>query len=107
MIGLRRQVIDFAGIASAALPHLSVLTHRWLPDGRRVGNEWVARNPTRGDRRPGSFKVNLRTGKWADFATGHKGGDAISLAAHLHDLSQLEAARKLATMLGVPSGGAP
>ncbi len=102
MIGLpRSSVIDFRAVASAALPSLPVLAKRWLPDGRRVGNEWVALNPVRADRRPGSFKVNLRTGRWADFATGDKGGDAISLAAHLHGLSQLEAARKLAGMLGI------
>jgi hypothetical protein len=91
--------MDFAAVAAAALPNLSVLVARWLPEGRREGREWVARNPTRADRRPGSFKVNLVTGRWADFATGHKGGDAISLAAHLHGLSQLEAARRLAEML--------
>jgi len=96
-----RSVIDFPVIAAAALPRLPGLVSRWLPDGRREGNEWVARNPTRADQRPGSFKVNLRTGRWADFATGDKGGDAISLAAHLHGLSQLEAARKLAGMLGI------
>src|SRR5829696_6927590 len=93
--------VDFRAVAAAALPHLPVLAKRWLPDGRREGPEWVARNPTRADRRPGSFKVNLRTGRWADFATDQKGCDAISLAAHLHRLSQLEAARKLADMLGL------
>jgi DNA primase len=97
----RNSVIDFAAIAAAVRPSLPALVGRWLPDGRREGNEWVARNPTRSDRRPGSFKVNLRTGRWADFASGDKGGDAISLAAHLHGLSQLEAARKLAGMLGI------
>jgi hypothetical protein len=72
-----------------------------LPGGRREGSEWVALNPRRYDRRPGSFKVNLRTGRWADFATDQNGRDAISLAAHLHGLSQLEAARKLSDMLGL------
>jgi DNA primase len=81
------------------------MLRRWLPDGRREGNEWVALNPTRADKHPGSFKVNLRTGRWADFATGDKGGDLISLAAHLHGLSQVEAARKLARMLGLEEGG--
>jgi hypothetical protein len=38
--------------------------------------------------RPGSFKVNLRSGRWADFANDQKGGDAISLAAHLYGLSR-------------------
>ncbi len=109
MLNLSRRaptgVIDFAAIAAAARPALPTIARRWLPDGRRVGNEWVARNPTRADRRPGSFKVNLRSGRWADFATGDKGGDAISLAAHLFGLSQLEAARKLAAMLGVEESG--
>jgi hypothetical protein len=59
----------------------------------------VALNPLREDSRPGSFKVNLRTGRWADFATGDKGGDAISLLAYLRRLPQAEAARLLAREL--------
>jgi hypothetical protein len=78
---------------------MPLLLARWLPDGRRYGREYVARNPTRADRRAGSFKVNLATGCWADFATGEKGGDAISLAAYVFGLSQAEAARRLAAML--------
>lgn len=97
--------IDFQAISAAALPSLPALVKRWLPDGRRWGFEWVARNPTRADRRPGSFKVNLRSGRWADFATGAKGGDTISLAAHLFGLSQIEAARKVAAMLSIPVEG--
>src|SRR5688572_17505286 len=92
---------DFGEIACASLPHLGAMVARWLPDGRRQGHEWVARNPKRTDRHPGSFKVNLRTGRWADFATGDKGGDAISLAAYLFDLTQIDAARRLAAMVGI------
>lgn len=108
----RRAVGD--AIRSAALPrvdfeHLKVLTRsaipslvaRWLPDGRRVGAEWVCRNPRREDKRPGSFKVNMRTGRWADFATGDAGGDLVSLAAYLFGLTQREAARRLSRMFGV------
>jgi DNA primase len=87
------------------LPNIPLIVKRWLPDGRREGNEWVTRNPTRADKNPGSFKINLRTGRWADFATGHIGGDAISLAAYLFGLSQVEAARKLALMLNVCADG--
>ena len=65
------------------------------------GSEYVALNPTRADRRPGSFKVNIRTGRWADFSTGDKGGDPISLAAYLAGTGQAEAARNLAEMLGM------
>ncbi len=75
--------IEFGAVNQAALSVLPDLLRRWLPDGRMEGSEYVALNPTRSDRRPGSFKVNLRTGKWADSATGDRGGDVISLAAYL------------------------
>ena len=93
--------INFDAINRAALPLLLSLLRRWLPDGRVEGQEYVARNPTRADRRPGSFKINLDTGRWADFATGDKGGDVVSLAAHLVGTGQAEAARNLAVMIGV------
>src|SRR4051812_48315107 len=92
---------DFHHISQASLRYLPLIVLRWLPEGRREGHEWVARNPTRNDRTLGSFKVNLRTGQWADFATGDKGGDAISLAAYLHGLSQSVAARRISEMLGL------
>ncbi len=97
---LGRVRLDFAKIKALALAHLPVLVYRWLPEGRREGNEYVARNPRRADNSLGSFKINLNNGRWADFATGDKGGDAISLAAYLAGLSQVEAARQLARMLG-------
>lgn len=93
-------MINFDRINGAALAVLLSLLARWLPDGRRHGNEWIARNPRRHDCQPGSFKVNVRTGKWADFATGDKGGDVVSLAAFLSGTGQAEAARNLASMLG-------
>ena len=92
---------DFARVNAAALAALPDLLARWLPDGRRQGAEWIATNPTRADRRRGSFSVNMRTGKWADFATGDRGGDVVSLAAYLHRLRQGEAAQKLSVMLGL------
>ena len=93
--------IDFAAVNGAALRELPALLGRWLPDGRTNGREFEARNPRRGDRHPGSFRVNLRTGRWSDFATGDKGGDPVSLAAYLFNLSQAEAARRLADMLEI------
>ena len=42
-----------------------------------------------------------------DFATGDKGGDPVSLVAYLADVSQGEAARLLAKMLGLETGGPP
>jgi hypothetical protein len=94
--------LDFETISRAALPVLPSLLARWAPGGRRVGREYVVRNPKRLDRRPGSFRVNLATGRWADFATGDAGGDVVSLTAYLHDLSQAEAARRIVEMLDIP-----
>jgi hypothetical protein len=94
-------MIDFQSINDAAMSALPVLLHRWLPDGKRRGAEWVARNPTRNDRTPGSFSVNLRTGKWADFAAGDRGGDVVGLYAYLRGIRPGVAARELAQLLQV------
>jgi len=94
--------IDFGRINRAALGRLLELVARWLPDGKLKGREWVARNPRRADHKPGSFKINIDTGRWADFATGDHGGDPVSLAAYLAGIGQGEAARNIAAMLGMP-----
>ena len=97
--GDSRHTPAYAEIAAAALTTLPQLLMRWFPNGELIGHEWVARNPRRHDRHPGSFKINVMTGRWADFATGDAGGDVISLAAYLFGLSQSEAARRLDEML--------
>ena len=93
--------LDFQAINRAALASLPALLRRWLPDGHLVGREYMARNPRRADRRPGSFRINVNSGRWKDFATGDAGGDVVSLAAYLSGSGQAEAARALADMLGV------
>lgn len=93
--------IDFERINGAALSDLPKALRRWLPDGLVLGEELVARNPTRADRRPVSFKINVKSGMWADFATGDRGGDSVSLVAYLEGCAQAEAARRLAAVLGI------
>ena len=97
--------LDFAAINRAALAAFPAVLARVLPGGKRVGAEIVALNPRRADRRLGSFKINRYNGRWADFATGDKGGDPISLVAYLAGVLQGEAARLLARMLGLEAGG--
>ena len=94
--------VDIRATARAALDQAgSVLAH-WLPEGKRQGPEWIARNPTRQDTKPGSFAVNIATGAWSDFATGDKGGDLVSLVCYLDGLpTQGEAARRLADWLAI------
>ena len=93
--------IDFRAVNQAALCRLPKVLERWLPGGICQGGEYTALNPTRVDRHLGSFRINIRTGRWADFATGDRGGDVISLAAYLFRLSQVEAARRLAGVVGM------
>jgi hypothetical protein len=97
--------IDFAEINRAALAAFPAVLNRLLPRGKAVGREIVALNPRRADRNLGSFKVNRFNGRWCDFATGDRGGDPISLVAYLADVSQGDAARLLAQMLGMETGG--
>ena len=93
--------MNFKAINEMALTVFPALLARWLPDGVLRGQEYIARNPRRADQRAGSFSINTRTGKWADFASGDSGGDVISLVAYLSGKSQSDAARALAGMMGV------
>ena len=97
----RGRSIRFDRVAGAALADATAVVRGLLPAGRKVGWEWVCLNPRRPDRHAGSFKVNLSTGKWGDFATGDAGGDLISLAAFVTGLSQRDAAIRLADSLAV------
>jgi hypothetical protein len=101
-----RTCVDFVNINRAAVRVLPSLIARWLPGGRISGTEYTALNPRRADRRLGSFRVNLLTGRWADFATDKaRGRDAVSLYAYLTGVRQVEAARRLADLLGISPGG--
>src|SRR5579884_1854503 len=66
--------VDFAAVNRAALRRLPEILRRWLPGGWGEGREYVVRNPKRRDQQFGSFKINIENGRWADFATGDKGG---------------------------------
>lgn len=90
----------FARVQERALPFLPAILHRVLPNGKTVGSEYMALNPHRSDSALGSFKINLRTGKWADFAIGVSGYDITSLVAYVLRLSQVEASKAVLRMIG-------
>jgi len=85
-------------IDSAALVHAAVLLPPFSLEGHREGNEWVARNPQRNDKNPGSFKFNIISGLWADFAGSekdrkkHRGGGLVSYVAHNRNMGLSAAA---------------
>lgn len=94
--------VDIKQVAAAAQNMADTLVPEWLRDGKRESHEWVALNPTRHDGKAGSFKVNLVTGAWSDFACGDSGGDLVSLYRYLFGFqSQVEAAKALAERVGV------
>lgn len=99
-----KPTLPFTEIAVAALRQITQLLNEWLPEGKRSesGAEWIALNPMRADGKPGSFSINLSTGKWSDFATDDKGLDLVSLYAYLfHRDNQGRAAVELANRLGI------
>jgi hypothetical protein len=72
-----------------------------FPGGKVRGGEYHATNHVRGDRKAGSFSVNVATGEWNDFAdAGGGGGDVVSLWAYRYGCKQGEAARALLDWLG-------
>lgn len=94
-------MLNFQKLSEAALSRFPILLFDWLPGGKIMGGEYLALNPTRPDQSLGSFSINMKTGRWCDFATGDRGGDPVSLYAFLHGLSQKRAALELAERLGV------
>lgn len=101
----REPRIDFAAIDRAALPLLAELCARWLPGGRRMGNEFVAASLRGG--RGGSCKVRLagsKAGVFRDFATGEGGRGAVALASAVYRVGRRDAALALADALGIPVG---
>jgi hypothetical protein len=92
--------LNFAEINRRAMSRIEDLCRRWLPDGKREGREWRAMDPQCPDHRPRGLSVNLTTGRWCTYG-GAAGGDLISLAAYLAGCRQSEAARNLASMMGM------
>lgn len=99
---------DFRTVATAALSRFDAVAD-WLGigGGKNQGREYLPINPTRADTKPGSFTINCDSGAWADFASGDKGGDLVSLVAYLHGIKQGEAAARLAEFLGIEKPDAP
>jgi len=99
---MKNKKINFQYISMVALRNAIPILQRLLPDGKIISHNWVVRNPKRADQNAGSFKINIRTGIWKDFADDNaKGGDLIALYAYLYDVSQPEAAKDIASMLNI------
>ncbi|KHK02849.1 DNA primase [Desulfovibrio sp. TomC] len=96
---------SFMRVNASAFGRITELLPIWLPGGRQEGQEYVCASLDGGQGR--SCKVNLATGKWADFATDEKGGDLVSLFAAIHGLRQSDAAQRIAENLGITPNQSP
>jgi hypothetical protein len=93
---------DYDAINRAARQRAEDVCRRLLPGGVRRGAEWACGSLS--GEAGQSLRVRLvgeRAGAWIDFDAGDRGGDFVSLAAAVVKVSQAEAARGLARMLGV------
>ena len=98
-IKYNQEKIDFKHLNRQLIPYSLQLLEQLLPGGILENREYITLNPTRLDKNLGSFRINVYTGKWADFATGDKGGDFISLFAYVKGISQTEAALAVQAMV--------
>jgi putative DNA primase/helicase len=75
-----------------------------IPNGKIEGNDYIVINPRRNDRRAGSFRTDIATGRFNDFATGDRGGDIIDLAAFVYNCSAATAADRLSRLSSFLAG---
>jgi hypothetical protein len=100
-----RQSIEFSSINRAILNDFENTLRSWLPNGKKINHEWCVGSLS--GESGASLKINLKSGKWKDFAQGQSGGDPISLYAAIHNLKQLEAASRLAGTVNLSTSAFP
>lgn len=89
-------------LAAASLANFdTVMEHCGMGHGKDQGREYLALNPKRSDSKLGSLSTNRDTGAGGDFATGETWGDLVAMAAWRFDCGQLDAAERLADLLGI------
>lgn len=84
---------DYAGLSQLLSSNIKETLSQWLPGGSIQGNEYICGSVAGGSGK--SCRINLKTGMWADFATGEKGGDLISLYAAIKNIKQTESYSEL------------
>ena len=64
-------------------------------NGKIEGGDYVVLNPRRSDKKAGSFRIDISSGKFYDFATRDRGGSILDLAMFVYNCDLLTAAQKL------------
>lgn len=93
-------------VAGAALAGFdTVMEYCGMAGGKDQAREYLALNPKRTDSKLGSLSTNRDTGAGGDFATGETWGDLVAMTAWRFDCSQMDAAERLAGVLGIALPG--
>lgn len=82
----RHDIRDIALRLNARIEEVAARLNLTGGAGYRANNILYPLNPTRSDRRPGSFVIHLsgaRRGWWRDYGDGEAGGDALELVAYI------------------------
>jgi putative DNA primase/helicase len=93
--------VNFARVNAATSPRILDMAESWLPGGRICGSRYLGHSFHHNPRHPGAICIDLRTGRWRDTVAGEGGPDIISLYAYLNDVSQVQAAREVAALVGL------
>lgn len=94
--------LPFKAVLEQAAGDVRVIAARWLPQGKPVGNWWVACTPWRDDKRP-SLGLSLTTAHWREFTTGER-GDLVDLYQKMKGGSRVDALKVIARLVGHPFG---
>ncbi len=93
--------LPFTAVRDAATPHIESLLREWLPNGKRIGREWVVGSIAGESGK--SLAINLDTGVGADFALDQKFADIIDVCAAVRHAGNKRAAiKELSSRFGVP-----
>lgn len=88
-------------VACALANFDTVMDYCGMSGGKDQAREYLALNPKRSDSKLGSLSTNRDTGAGGDFATSETWGDLVAMTAWRFDCSQMDAAERLADLLGI------
>ncbi|MBO7536841.1 MAG: toprim domain-containing protein [Alphaproteobacteria bacterium] len=91
-------MINFTEIKQRYSENPLPILRQLVGEGKIEGNDYVALNPRRNDSRLGSFRIDIQTGHFHDFATEDRGGSVIDLAMFVHNCGIVEAAQRLESL---------
>ena len=82
--------MDFKTLNESLKTYYPLIVSDLVPGGKKIGKEYTCGSMRGGKGK--SFKFNLETGLWSDFATNDSGIDIISLKAAVDNTTQFQAA---------------